>query len=36
LKKREYHYGRDTVKHELKMNRYGNFLAKRKNPSEIA
>jgi len=36
LKKREYHYGRDIAKHELKMSRYGNFLAKRKNPSEVA
>ena len=36
LKKRQFHYGRDITKRELKMNRYGNFLAKRINPSEIA
>ena len=36
LKKREYHYARDIAKHELKMNLYRNFLAKRKKFSEIA
>jgi len=36
LKKREYHYARNIAKHELKMNLYRNFLAKRKNLSEFA
>jgi len=31
LKKGEYHYGRDTKKHEEKMGQYKRFLEKRKN-----
>jgi transposase len=34
LKKGEYHYGRDRLKHEAKMNQYKRFLAKQKE-SEI-
>jgi hypothetical protein len=30
LKKGEYHYGRDRLKHEAKMNQYKQFLAKQK------
>ena len=31
LKKGEYHYGRDTRNHELKMSQYRRFLEKEKN-----
>jgi len=36
LKKREYHYGREALKHEVKMRQYRNFLKKRKNLIETA
>ena len=36
LKKGEYHYGRDEMKHEAKMNQYRNFLKKNKISIEIA
>jgi hypothetical protein len=31
LKKGEYHYGRDSSKHEKKLSQYKRFLEKRKN-----
>jgi hypothetical protein len=31
LKKGEYHYGRDILKHEAKMTQYRRFLEKEKN-----
>jgi len=36
LKKGQYHYGRDSVKHEVKMSQYRNFLKKNKISLEIA
>ena len=36
LKKGEYHYGREKLKHEEKMSQYRNFLKKRKILLEIA
>jgi len=36
LKKKEYHYGREPLKHEQKMSQYRSFLKKRKNLLEIA
>ena len=36
LKKGEYHYGREKIKHEVKMSQYRNFLKKRKILLEIA
>jgi transposase len=36
LKKGEYHYGRESVKHEVKMRQYRNFLKKRKSLVETA
>jgi transposase len=35
LKKGEYHYGRDRLKHETKMNQYKRFLAKQKKAEKI-
>jgi len=35
LKKGEYHYGRDIVKHKAKMTQYQNFLEKQKNKEDL-